>query len=60
MFPLLSQMVERPPEAVGVIYVAPIKALLDNQADRLGSTPRVGLRRSSGMATPSITSDGRA
>ena len=46
MFRLLSQMVERPPEAVGVIDVAPIKALLNNQADRLGLyTEMVGLRR---------------
>lgn len=46
MFPVLAGLVERPPEAVGAIYVAPIKALLNNQTDRLGIyTEMVGLRR---------------
>ncbi len=46
MFPTLSGMVDDGPEAVGAIYVAPIKALLNNQADRLGLyTEMVGLRR---------------
>ncbi len=46
MFPTLSQMVEEPPDGVGAIYVAPIKALLNNQAERLGLyTEMVGLRR---------------
>ena len=46
MFPVLSRMVEDGPTGVGVIYVAPIKALLNNQADRLGLyTEMVGLRR---------------
>ena len=45
MFPTLSGMVEDQPEAVGAIYVAPIKALLNNQSDRLGLyTEMVGLR----------------
>lgn len=46
MFPTLSGMVDDGPEAVGAIYVAPIKALLNNQADRLGLyTEMVGLGR---------------
>lgn len=46
MFPALSGLVEQPTEAVGVLYVAPIKALLNNQADRLGLyTEMIGLRR---------------
>jgi ATP-dependent Lhr-like helicase len=46
MFPVLSQMVEAPPTGVGALYLAPIKALLNNQADRLGGyTEMVGLRR---------------
>jgi ATP-dependent Lhr-like helicase len=46
MFPAISGLVEKPTEAVGVLYVAPIKALLNNQADRLGLyTEMVGLRR---------------
>src|SRR5947209_17548040 len=36
MLPALAGFVEHEPEAVGVIYVAPIKALLNNQEDRLG------------------------
>jgi len=45
MFPTLSGMVEDQPTAVGAIYVAPIKALLNNQSDRLGLyTEMVGLR----------------
>lgn len=45
MFPTLSQMVENEPEGVGALYIAPIKALLNNQADRLGLyTEMVGLR----------------
>ena len=45
MFPTLSNMVEDQPDGVGVIYIAPIKALLNNQADRLGLyTEMVGLR----------------
>ncbi len=46
MFPALSGLVERPCEGVGALYVAPIKALLNNQAERLGLyTEMVGLRR---------------
>jgi ATP-dependent Lhr-like helicase len=46
MFPTLSQLVEQQPEGVGALYIAPIKALLNNQADRLGLyTEMVGLRR---------------
>ena len=46
MFPALSGLVESPPEGVGALYVAPIKALLNNQAERLGLyTEMVTLRR---------------
>ena len=46
MFPALSTMVEEQPEGVGVLYIAPIKALLNNQAERQGLyTEMVGLRR---------------
>jgi ATP-dependent Lhr-like helicase len=46
MFPTLSQMVENEPEGVGALYIAPLKALLNNQADRLGRyTEMVGLQR---------------
>lgn len=46
MFPALANLVEREPDGVGVIYIAPIKALLNNQEDRLGNyAEMVGLRR---------------
>ena len=46
MFPTLSILIEHAAEGVGAIYLAPIKALLNNQADRLGLyTEMVGLRR---------------
>ena len=46
MFPTISQMVDDAPTGVAAIYVAPIKALLNNQSDRLGLyTEMVGLRR---------------
>ena len=46
MFPTLSNLIEHQPAGVGAIYVAPIKALLNNQEDRLGLyTEMVGLRR---------------
>lgn len=46
MFPVLSDMADHPPESVAALYVAPIKALLNNQADRLGLyTEMVGLSR---------------
>jgi len=46
MFPTLSMLVDQPADGVGAIYLAPIKALLNNQAERLGLyTEMVGLRR---------------
>ena len=46
MFPFLAQMVESEPTGVGILYIAPIKALLNNQADRLGMyTEMLGLSR---------------
>lgn len=46
IFPTLSAMVEDQPTGVGVIYIAPIKALLNNQSHRLDQyTEMVGLRR---------------
>src|SRR5664279_4529938 len=46
IFPALANLVERQPEGVGVIYIAPIKALLNNQEERLGTyAEMVGLRR---------------
>lgn len=46
IFPALSTLLDRPTDDVGILYVAPIKALLNNQAERLGQyTEMVGLRR---------------
>jgi len=46
IFPMLAMLMEREPEGVGLIYIAPIKALLNNQAERLELyTEMVGLRR---------------
>ena len=46
MFPTLSNMVDDPPVGLAALYIAPIKALLNNQAERLGLyTEMVGLRR---------------
>ncbi|HKY38421.1 MAG TPA: DEAD/DEAH box helicase [Polyangiaceae bacterium] len=46
IFPVLAQLLENPPSGVGAIYVAPIKALLNNQEVRLGDyTQMVGLDR---------------
>ena len=46
IFPVLGQLMEKPTESVGALYVAPIKALLNNQEERLGIyTEMVGLRR---------------
>ena len=46
MFPTISMLVEHRTAGVGAIYLAPIKALLNNQAERLGLyTEMVGLRR---------------
>src|SRR5690606_34449366 len=46
IFPILANLVERPTESVAAIYIAPIKALLNNQEERLGTyTEMVGLDR---------------
>ena len=46
VFPALANLIEAPAQGVGVIYVAPIKALLNNQEERLGHyAEMVGLRR---------------
>ncbi|MBI1948540.1 MAG: DEAD/DEAH box helicase [Deltaproteobacteria bacterium] len=46
IFPTLSLLMEKPFEGIGAIYIAPIKALLNNQAERLGLyTEMVGLER---------------
>ena len=47
MFPVIAGLLNEPPrESVGALYIAPIKALLNNQEDRLGQyTEMVGLRR---------------
>jgi ATP-dependent helicase Lhr and Lhr-like helicase len=46
MFPAISLLLQHATEGVGAIYLAPIKALLNNQLDRLGLyTEMVGLRR---------------
>jgi ATP-dependent Lhr-like helicase len=46
IFPTLSHAARRPADGVGALYIAPIKALLNNQAERLGTyTEMVGLRR---------------
>ncbi len=46
VFPVLAGLMERPSEGVGALYIAPIKALLNNQEDRLGTyAEMVGLRR---------------
>ncbi|MGB3294139.1 MAG: DEAD/DEAH box helicase [Phormidesmis sp.] len=46
MFPMLAQLMGNEPDGVGLLYIAPIKALLNNQAERLGLyTEMVGLRR---------------
>lgn len=46
MFPVIAGLMTEPPSGVGALYVAPIKALLNNQEVRLGEyTEMVGLRR---------------
>ncbi|MGK4005348.1 DEAD/DEAH box helicase [Sorangium sp. So ce1036] len=46
MFPVLAGLLSAPPSGVGALYVAPIKALLNNQEVRLGDyTQMVGMRR---------------
>lgn len=45
MFPALSMLCEEPARGVGVLYIAPLKALLNNQAERLDLyTQMIGLR----------------
>jgi ATP-dependent Lhr-like helicase len=46
IFPLLSMLLSAPEDGVAAIYIAPIKALLNNQNERLGLyTEMVGLQR---------------
>lgn len=46
IFPTLSILLDNPAAGVGALYIAPIKALLNNQAERLGLySEMVGLRR---------------
>ncbi len=46
VFPALSMMLEQPADGVAALYIAPIKALLNNQSERLDLyTEMVGLRR---------------
>jgi len=46
LFPARSALVDDPGEGASIVYLAPIKALLNNQAERLGMyTEMVGLRR---------------
>ncbi len=46
MFPILASLVDTEPRGLAALYIAPIKALLNNQAERLGHyTEMVGLRR---------------
>ena len=46
IFPIMAGLMESPPSGVGALYVAPIKALLNNQEIRLGEyVEMVGLRR---------------
>lgn len=46
IFPVIAGMMEEPPAGVGALYIAPMKALLNNQEERLGEyTEMVGLRR---------------
>ncbi len=47
LFPVIAHFLNHEPAGVGAIYLAPIKALLNNQAERLGTyTEMVGLKRS--------------
>ncbi len=46
IFPLLARMMAEPVQGLRMLYIAPLKALLNNQRDRLGEyTEMVGLRR---------------
>ncbi len=45
LFPVLSRLLEEPTTRPGALYIAPIKALLNNQEERLGQyAEMVGLR----------------
>jgi ATP-dependent Lhr-like helicase len=45
VFPMLAKLMRNEPDGVGLIYIAPIKALLNNQSDRLNEyVEMVGLR----------------
>lgn len=45
VFPVLARLMEKPIAGVGALYIAPIKALLNNQEDRLALyAEMVGLR----------------
>ena len=45
IFPMIAELMGKEPDGVGLVYIAPLKALLNNQADRLGVyTEMVGLR----------------
>lgn len=46
IFPAIATLMNEPPSGTGLIYIAPIKALLNNQEERLGTyADMVGLRR---------------
>lgn len=46
IFPVISRLIEEPPHGVGALYIAPIKALLNNQEERLGTyAEMVGMAR---------------
>jgi ATP-dependent helicase Lhr and Lhr-like helicase len=46
MFPVISRMLDDEPATVGALYICPIRALLNNQEERLGVyTKMVGLDR---------------
>lgn len=46
MFPFLARLMTEATEGLGLLYIAPLKALLNNQEERLGQyTEMVGLRR---------------
>ncbi len=46
IFPTVAMLLDHPADTIGALYIAPTKALLNNQEDRLGEyTEMVGLRR---------------
>ena len=46
IFPFLAGMIEAPPSGMALLYVAPLRALLNNQAERLGLyAEMIGLER---------------